>query len=115
MRKSDIVRLVFISILTIAAIICCVLSISVRVSLEKAGENVEGAAEGLGFAFAAAFGMIIAILYAIAGMVAGLISILIAAFGLRAPVLGVRITFIVLLVVDAALILTTAIGTFAGL
>ena len=114
MRTSDIVKLVFIGILTIAAIICCVAALSIRFDLEKAGESVEGT-EAIGFAFAAAFGFIIAILFAFGGMIAAAISILLCAFGLRAPVGWVKITFLVLMIVDIALILTTAIGTFAGL
>ncbi len=114
MRKSDIVRLVFIGILTIAAIICCVAALSIRFDLEETGETVEGA-EAVGFAFAAAFGFLIVVLFAFGGMIAAAVSVLLCAFGLRSPVGWMKITFLVLMIVDIALILTTAIGTFAGL
>ena len=114
MRKSDIVKLVFVIILTVAAIICCVASISIRVSLDQTRETVEGE-EAVGFIFGAFFGILIAILFAGGGIIADLVSVLLCAFGLRSPVGWMKITFLVLMIVDFVTIATTAIGTFAGL
>lgn len=118
MRKSDIVKLVFVILLTLAAIYCCVVAISVRVGLEQSRDNVNGNNDvgyALGFAFAAAFGFLIAILIAFGGMIANAISILLCALGLRSPIGWMKITFLVTMILNFILIASTAIGTFAGL
>ncbi len=118
MRKSDIVKLVFAVLLTLIAVYCCIVAISVRVGLEQTRDNVNGNGDigyALGFAFAAAFGYLIAVLIAFGGMLADLVSILLSGFGLRSPIGWMKVTFIVLMVIDFATILTTAIGTFVGL
>lgn len=118
MRKSDIVKLVFVILLTLAAIYCCLAAISVRVGLEQTRDNVNGNKDvgyALGFAFAAAFGYLIAVLVAFAGIIANAISILLCAFGLRSLVGWMKITFLVSMILNFILIAVTAIGTFAGL
>ena len=115
MRKSDIVKFVFVIILTLIAIYCCVAAVSIRVGLDQAKETVDSGGEAVGFIFGAAFGILVAILFAFGGMIAALISILLCAFGLRSPVGWMKITFLVFLILDVAAIATTAIGTFAGL
>ena len=117
MRKSDIVKLVFVILLTLIALYCCVMAVSVRVGLQQSKNNTSGNDVGyaLGFAFAAAFGYLIAILVAFAGILADLISILLCAFGLRAPVGGVKVTFLVLMILNVVTIGVTAVGTFVGI
>ena len=55
MRKRDIVKLVFAVIFLIAALIGCVLSISVRQSIAEGSEKVDSGGEAVGFVFAAFF------------------------------------------------------------
>ena len=114
MRKSDIVKLVFAVLLTIVAIFCCVMSVSIRVGLEEAKDQVEGK-EAVAFIFGAAFGFLIAIVFALAGLLADLIAVLLCAFGLRSPIGWMKVTFLVLLILHFVVGLVISIGTFAGL
>ena len=59
MKKRDIVKLVFASILIIAALLCCVMSISMRQEIAESDENVDDVGEAIGFTFAALFVIIV--------------------------------------------------------
>lgn len=114
MRKSDLVKLVISIILTVCAIVCCVVAVSMRFSLEETMKNAEGE-QVIGLIFGAPFILIIAVLFAFAGMIADLVSILLCALGLRSPIGWMKITFLLLIILNFALALTTGFGTFWNL
>ena len=114
MRKSDLIKLIFVIVLTIIAAFCCVTAITVRQGFEAAKAEVDSTGEAIGYVFGVAFGILVAVLFAIAGMIANLVSILLCAFGLKAPALWTKWTFGIFLVANIVFGVVSAIGTFAG-
>ncbi|MBQ3639113.1 MAG: hypothetical protein II955_01175 [Clostridia bacterium] len=114
MRKRDIVKLVFASILIIAALICCVMSVTVRQGINEAGEQVDNAGEAIGFTFAALFMALFAVIGVGITVICDLVSSIICIFGIRSPDKPAKIVFSILLVSNIAIALVAVIATFAG-
>lgn len=115
MKKRDIVKLVFASILIIAALLCCVMSISMRQEIAESGENVDDVGEAIGFTFAALFMALFAVMGVGITVICDLISAIICIFGIRSPHKPTKIVFAVLLVANIVIALVAVIGTFAGI
>lgn len=114
MRKRDIVKLVFAVIFLIAALVFCVLSISVRQSIAEESQKIDNGGEALGFAFAAIFMALFAVIGVGVTVICDLISLIICAFGVRSPHKPTRIVFWVLLAANIVIALVAVIVTFRG-
>ena len=114
MRKRDIVKLVFAVIFLIAALIACVLSISVRQSIAEGSEQIDNGGEALGFAFASIFLALFAVLGVGITVICNVISLIICAFGVRSPQKPAKIVFWVLLAANIVIALVAVTVTFRG-
>ena len=114
MKKKDIVKLVFVVILTLIAVYCCIMSGVLRDSTDHVGDNTENAGEAIGAAFAAIFLVLFNFLSMGIGVIASAISILISSFGVRSGQKPARIVFWCFLAVNVILIILSVLFMFAG-
>ncbi len=141
MKKSDIIKLVFAAIFTVAALLSCIFAVTASQSVRdlsnentaaeettnEAGESAtesenksggneiaEEVGRGIGLAFVAVFGMLAAILFAGVTVINDLIASIICAVGLRSPDKPAKIVFGSLLAANIVLALVAVIATFAG-
>lgn len=114
MKKRDIVKLVFASVLIIAALISCILSVTMRQAITESSEKVDGAGEAVGFAVAAIFMMLFAVIGVGITVICDLISAIICIFGIRSPDKPAKIVFSALLAANIIIALVAVIATFAG-
>ena len=83
MKKRDIVKLVFVVLLTVVAVWAMVLFAQTGSALKQGAEEVDNAGEAIGFTFAAIFIALIGIIGGGVSIVCSLIGILICSFGVR--------------------------------
>ena len=114
MRKRDIVKLVFAVIFLIAALIGCVLSISVRQSIAEGSEHVDSGGEAVGFVFAAFFLALFAVIGVGVTVICDVISLIICIFGVRSPDRPAKIVFWVLFAANIVIALVAVTVTFRG-
>lgn len=117
MKKREIARLVVISILTVLALIGCVLSVSVRVSIsEQTSQNADDFGQAIGLVAAASMGVVVMIIFSGAVALITLITVIVSAVGIhRARKRTPRTVFGSMLAANLVILAVTLLGSFAGL
>lgn len=114
MKKRDIVKLVFVIILTLVSAYFCIMSGVLRDGTDHVGDNVDNAGEAVGAGIAAVFLVLINVITMGASVIASAISVLICSFGVRSESKAAKIVFWCFLAVNVVLAIVSLLFVFVG-